>query len=922
MQVRISTFLSAVFLILLPLCSSQSLAPAALRPDSKRTKIVESYGKLPLAFERNEGQANPEVKFLARGPGYALFLTPTEAVLTFEVTANSRMKIKPAQNLWQQPTSVLRMRLRNADMKSKLTGEEELSGVGNYFIGDDSSRWQANVRRFSKVRYLQPYPGVDLVYYGSQRQLEFDFELQPGADPAVIRLGIEGAKRVRIEHGDLVLTTAGGTVRLRAPHIYQEERRTRREVRGNFVLVGKREIGFHVSRYDRTRALIIDPVLAYATNLGGTRYDVGTGIAVDSEGNAYVTGYTTSLDFPTGDPVQPSKRGKIDAFVTKMNSEGTEVLYSTYVGGATGSATWPADTRGLGIAVDGNGNAYVAGFTYCSDFPVRNAFQPNLRGVEDAFVAKIDASGSLSYSTYLGGSSADEAWGIAVDKAGNAYVTGSTHSTDFPTSNAVQPSLAGYQDAFVTKINPDGQSIVYSTFLGGDTQVYGPITQGFGIAADAAGNAYVTGYTETAGFPTVNAIQPTLNAARNAFVSKINASGSAFIYSTYLGGTEDDRGYAIAADAAGNAYVTGTATSSDFPTVNALQSALHGSPDAFVTKINASGSAFVYSTYLGGTGWDGSAGIGADASGSAYVTGGTSSPDFPIVHALSNSGIRGAFLTKINDEGSAFIYSTLLSRFDSNAGAGIAVDGSGSAYVTGYMNNRADATPLAFQAHVKGVDAFVSKIAPQTFVSFSKPLLYMGPTLLGATTKSKSLVVFNRGTTVLTIKKIYVGGKNPGDFAQTNTCGSSISAGGSCSIFVTFTPTARFPRSAALGISDSDLASPHAIELNGTGTVVSLSTSRLVFRNQAIGTSSTQDVILTNIGDAPLNFTSVAIEDLHKPSHFTQVNTCGTSIPAGGTCTITVKYSPTMLELWKAVLSIRDDGGHSPQNITLIGNTN
>jgi hypothetical protein len=184
------------------------------------------------------------------------------------------------------------------------------------------------------------------------------------------------------------------------------------------------------------------------------------------------------------------------------------------------------------------------------------------------------------------------------------------------------------------------------------------------------------------------------------------------------------------------------------------------------------------------------------------------------------------------------------------------------------------------------------------------------------------LVVFNRGTTVLTIKKIYVGGKNPGDFAQTNTCGSSISAGGSCSIFVTFTPTARFPRSAALGISDSDLASPHAIELNGTGTVVSLSSSRLVFRNQAIGTSSTQDVILTNIGDAPLNFTSVAIEDLHKPSHFTQVNTCGTSIPAGGTCTITVKYSPTMLELWKAVLSIRDDGGHSPQNITLIGNTN
>jgi hypothetical protein len=926
MQVRISTFLSAVFLISLQFCSeAQTISNAPLLTVNKRTQIVEGYGKLPLAFERNEGQANPAVKFLSRGPGYALFLTPAEAVLTLESAASSRMRVQPTESGRQQSASVLRMKLRNADTKTMLTGEEELAGVSNYFVGNDSRNWQWGVHRYGKVRYSHVYPGVDLVYYGNQRQLEYDFVLQPGADPAVIRLGIEGAKKVRIERGDVVLTTAGGDIRLQSPHIYQETSETRREVRGKFVIVGKSEIGFHVPRYDRTHTLIIDPVLAYLTNLGGTGWEQSAGIAVDSVGNAYVTGYTRSGDFPSANPIQPSRHGKIDAFVTKINPEGTDVVYSTYLGGATGSSSWQAESRSLGIGVDATGNAYIAGFTYCSDFPVLNALQLSLHGVEDAFVAKINSSGSLAYSTYLGGNSTDEAWAIAVDMAGDAYVTGTTHSPDYPTSNAVQPTLAGYQDAFVTKISPDGKSLMYSTFLGGDTEVYGPGTWGYGIATDSGGNAYVTGYTETAGFPTFNAIQPTLNGARNAFVSKINASGSAFIYSTYLGGTGDDRGTAIAADAMGNAYVTGLATSSDFPTINPLQTTRHGDLDAFVTKINPSGNAFVYSTYLGGTGREWSAGIATDVPGHAFVMGTTDSRDFPLIHAFqSNSGIYKTFLTEIGDDGNALIYSTFLSRFWENVGAGIAVDSAGSAYLTGHMANRSDATPLAFQPHLRSsIDTFVSKIAPQTFVrlSVSKPV-WMGPTLLGTTTLPKAVYVYNTGTTALTINRVFIGGKNPGDFAQTNTCGSSISAGGFCSIFVTFTPTARFPRSAAVGISDSDLASPHAVELNGTGTVVSLSTSRLVFRNQPIGTSGTHDVILTNVGNTPLNFTSVTIEDLHKPSHFTQVNTCGTSIPAGGTCAITVKYSPTILEVWQAVLSIRDDGGHSPQNIVLIGSTN
>ena len=435
------------------------------------------------------------------------------------------------------------------------------------------------------------------------------------------------------------------------------------------------------------------------------------------------------------------------------------------------------------------------------------------------------AGSSLVYSTYLGGSNNDYGSGIAVDSAGNAYVTGFTSSTDFPTLNAIQPTSGGQYDAFVTKINADGTAYVYSTYLGGSAN-----DNAYGVAADSAGNAYVTGFTASTDFPTVNAIQPTSPGLGDAFVTKINASGNALVYSTYLGGSASDQGNGIAVDSAGNAYITGYTFSADFPTASAVQPNLDGPVDAFVTKINSSGSALTYSTYLGGSNADYGDGIAVDSTGNAYVTGYTDSLDFPMVNAIQpipfggRRGYTDAFVTKYNAAGSAVVYSTYSGGSRRNAGSGIAADSTGSAYVTGWTTSakKFPITLLAFQQSLKGgyePDAFVAKIAQQTFVNvLPKKKLAFAEQVVGITSKAKKITVTNQGSGTLTINQIYVAGADPGDFAETNTCGSALAAGASCKISVTFTPSAVGKRSALLGISDSDPASPQAVALTGTGT--------------------------------------------------------------------------------------------------------
>jgi len=508
--------------------------------------------------------------------------------------------------------------------------------------------------------------------------------------------------------GDLVLKTADGELRQKRPLAYQETAAGLVEVEVGYRVKGRR-VAFQLARYDQARRLVIDPVFFYSTYLGGSGSDTGHSIAVDGSGNAYVTGQTTSTNFPTTNPQQVSNGGGEDAFVTKINAAGSARVYSTYLGGSS-------TDQGKGIAVDGSGNVYVTGYTLSTNFPTSNPLQPSSGGSSDAFVTKINSAGNtLLYSTYLGGSGNDQGKSIAVDGSGNPYVTGETTSTNFPTTNPLQASFGGgSHDVFVTKINAAGSARVYSTYLGGS----GADT-GQGMAVDGSGNAYVTGLTTSTDFPVTNPLQAGAGGGTyDAFVTKINAAGSARVYSTYLGGNGIDSANGIALDGSGNAYVTGYTSSTNFPTTNPVQAGFGGGPyDAFMVKINAAGSAPVYSTYFGGTGDDAGKGIAVDGSGNAYLTGYTSSTNFPTTNPLqaSSGGSVDAFVTKINATGSARLYSTYVGGSGSEEGDGIALDGSGNAYVTGHTFSTNFPTTNPLQASNGGSsDAFILSISNDT----------------------------------------------------------------------------------------------------------------------------------------------------------------------------------------------------------------
>jgi hypothetical protein len=651
---------------------------------------VNSYGRLPPSFEPNLGQTDSRVKFLFRGSHHTVFLTPGEAVL--------KTKLGP----------VVRMKFVHANPKPEITGTQELPGKVNYFIGNDPKRWLSNLPTYARVHYKEVYPGIDLVYHGDQGQLEYDFLVHPGADPGKIGLELRGADRLEVDaDGDLLLHTATSTIRQRRPAIYQEVDGLRRQVRGGYVLKGRRHVGFQVHAYDRARPLVIDPVI-YSTYLGGSANDSGNSIAVDSAGAAYVTGFTASLDFPTT-AIQTASGGNGDAFVTKLNPAGSAQVYSTYLGGS-------GLDQGYGIAVDSSGSAYVTGLTGSPDFPTTSgAFQTALGGSGDAFVTKLDPDGTtLVYSTYLGGRDFDSGYGIAVDSSGSAYVTGDTSSSEFPTASAFQSALGGSGDAFVTKLDSMGSTLLFSTYLGGSN-----LEHGAGIAVDSSGSAYVTGRTFSADFPTTSgAFQTALAGRGNAFVTSLDSTGSTLVYSTYLGGSTEDEGYGIAVDSSGSAYVTGLTVSTNFPTTaGAFQTTPAGGTDAFVTKLNPSGSGLVYSSCLGGNSTDEGFGIAVDLSGSAYVTGLTGSPNFPTTAGASQTTFGGGdfdvFMTRLNPAGSALVHSTYLGGSSTDKGLGIGVDSAGLAYVTGFTSSTDfPTTSGALQTTFgNGGDAFVASIA-------------------------------------------------------------------------------------------------------------------------------------------------------------------------------------------------------------------
>jgi hypothetical protein len=578
---------------------------------------IADYVRLPLGFEPNLGQAQPATRFVAHGNGYSISLTASAARFVLP-TPGVRDKSTSAQSV------AFEMAILGANPQSRPVGRSQLPGKVNYFIGSKPESWRTDIPTYARVEYAAVYPDIDLVYYGSEGRLEHDFVVHPGARPDTIRLKYSGVGRVRLaSNGDLLLDVRGHEIRQQAAVIYQRNKDgVRDDVRGRYVLYANNEVSFRVALYDQQRPLIIDPALVYSTFLGGSGQDAANAMAIDSDGNAYIAGSTTSADFPTtpgafqeNDPTPTQHYSH--PFVAKLNATGTALVYSTYLGGI-------ADESATSIAVDTTGNAFVAGYTGANNFPTTpNSLQPHFAGCRfiqvsthcKGFLTKLNPTGSaLLYSTYLGGTDQDEITALAIDSGGVVYLTGTTYSNDFPTTpgalkttfdhNGAPPDYAS--NAFVTKIDPSRAGIaglIYSTYLGGTNAA------GKAIAVDPTGAAYVTGTALVKDFP----VTPGAFRSPGAiWIAKLNLAGSALIYGATLGtgnarnGTgihpaPGEASKALVVDTAGNAYVTGTAYTPDFPvTPGAFQTTLPGRDAGFVAKLDPSATTLVYSTFLGG----------------------------------------------------------------------------------------------------------------------------------------------------------------------------------------------------------------------------------------------------------------------------------------------------------------------------------
>ncbi len=651
--------------------------------------------------------------FVSRRNGYTLYLTPSEAVFTVEGSSSSTD--------WE-PSSGSRgsfsIRLVGANPSPTIEGLERMAGHKSYFIGNDPSRWRTAVPHFARVRYEQAYPGIDVVYYGVEEGSEYDLVVSPGADPGRIVLEFVGVEDlVPDASGGLTFEVGETRVRQRKPRIYQELGARRTYVEGGFRLLGNDRVGFVVGAYDPTRTLVIDPVLSVSTYLGGDYTDGGFDVTFDEGGNIYVTGLTRSGNFPVSQGAVRSPRGpSFDVFVAKLNPSATALDYGAVIGGL-------GTDRGSAIAVDQAGNAYVCGTTLASDFPVTvNALQKEFGGgTLDAFLFKLNADATaLEYSSYLGGSSPDEGHDLALDSEGAVFVVGTTISGDFRTTvGALRTTKTGnFRDGYVVKFGPSGESLLFSTYLGGEGH-----DEALAVAVDSTGSAHVTGFTNSQdGIATADAQQGSLGGEFDAFLVKLDTRGEVIEYGTYWGGSRNDRGQALALDAAGHVALTGRTTSLDFPTTEGAYQTSYGGGgffgDAFAALFDIAAGQLLFSTFLGGVTDDQGNAVGIEPWGDITVVGSTGSSDFPVTEDAVQpvlDTLDEAFLTRLSRDGVELLYSTFLGGNDSDQGLGLASDGLGSVVATGMVQaTNFPTTSGSLRPSVAGFseagDAFVTKL--------------------------------------------------------------------------------------------------------------------------------------------------------------------------------------------------------------------
>ena len=750
----------------IPLSRHYHAASSTSAIDTAHSRVRANYAALPLEFEQNQGQTDSQVQYLARGDGYTLFLTGNEAVFSLHSGSSASQSATrgavdlPVRNAARRSetvsTTIIRMQLKGAQLPAAISASDPLPGKSNYFIGSNPSNWRTGVPHYARVSYHDVYPGVNLAFHGAQRQTEFDFIVTPGADPAPIGFHFTGAGALTTDDsGNLKISSDAGNILLHKPIAYQTINGVRQPVDAQFVLQAGNKVSFALAPYDRSRELVIDPSVAvtYSTYIGGSGDDEGQGIAIDSSGNAYITGQTASTNFPTKSPYQAScgscSSGGANAFVSEINSNGTALVYSTYIGGTTsgGTPAGPGNDSGNAIAIDSSNSVFVTGATSSTDFPTAGTpFQGSCKSCTststfNSFVLELNSTGSaLTYSTYLGGSGSDFGLGIALasDGSGDVLVVGSTSSSNFPTMNPLQAYLTGsVSSGFVTKLNSSGSALAYSTYLGGSTVG----DKANAVAVDSSDDAYVTGQTASATFHTTSGAFQTAcggcsSGRTSAFVTVINPTGSGYVYSTFLGGSGPDVGAGIAADSTGSAYVTGTTQSNNFPvTMTALQTIYGGgSSDAFVTKLNPTGTALAYSTYLGGSGDDSGGSIALDGNDNAYITGQTDSSGANVfsVNATQPAigGLFDAFVSEINSSGTQLVFSTYLGGPGvedngdygaiavNSTGANIYVTGS-TAPPTGSSNTFPVTTGVVQSAPGGATDAFAVSYTQPTTASFT-----------------------------------------------------------------------------------------------------------------------------------------------------------------------------------------------------------